>query len=168
MAVQPVVLIGNELLRKQSVPVDFGSEDISSLITDLKDTLHQLQREKQTGRALAAPQIGCLQQVIYMDAYGREIVMVNPEVTEMSIETWEVWDSCFSAEAAFFGKTVRSCSMNVAYLDEAGEKKEEIFKGDLSELFQHEIDHLNGVLFIERIIDNQIMMRQEWEKMAGE
>jgi peptide deformylase len=102
-----------------------------------------------------------------MDAGGRRIVMINPAIAEKSAETFDVWDSCFSADAAFFGLTRRRREITVTYADESGRVRTELFRGDLSELFQHEIDHLDGILFTDRIVDNRIVMRSEWERMAG-
>lgn len=76
----------------------------------------------------------------------------------------DVWDSCFSADVAFFGKVRRNQRIEVAYYDERQNRVLAQFDGDLSELFQHEIDHLDGVLFTDHIIDNEIIMRSEWEQ----
>ena len=99
-----------------------------------------------------------------MEAKGQRIIMINPKILHKSRETFEVWDSCFSADLAFFGKTLRHRAITVAYTTPHQEEKVEDFTADLSELFQHEIDHLEGILFTDRIIDHQIMMRSEWER----
>jgi peptide deformylase len=78
-----------------------------------------------------------------------------------------VWDSCFSVDVAFFGKTIRYQEIKVAYLDEKNGEITETFQGNLSELFQHEIDHLEGIVFTDCIVDNNIIMRSEWEKLQG-
>jgi peptide deformylase len=100
-----------------------------------------------------------------MDNGGNSIVMINPHIIRKSEETFEVWDSCFSADLAFFGKTIRHKAITVEYVDENRDRAREDFADDLSELFQHEIDHLDGILFTDRIIDNQIIMRSEWERL---
>lgn len=91
--------------------------------------------------------------------------MINPQIVMKSPETFEIWDSCFSADVAFFCKTVRHKTVEVSYFNEKQEQINEIFTGDLSELFQHEIDHLDGILFTDHMIENQIIMRSEWEKL---
>ena len=161
-------MIGNELLRKKSTPFDCSRESPAALVADVRDTLLSLQEEKKTGRALAAPQIGVLSQLIYMHTTEREIVMINPVITGKSEEMFEVWDSCFSADAAFFGNTLRHREIEVKYLDAECKKVKEVFRDDMSELFQHEIDHLQGILFTDRIIDNQIIMRSEWERLYND
>ena len=91
--------------------------------------------------------------------------MINPKITKRSDEKFDVWDSCFSADVAFFGKTPRYKEINVEYYDERQNQITAHFEDDLSVLFQHEIDHLDGVLFTDHITDNQIIMRSEWEKL---
>lgn len=165
MAVKPVLFFGNELLRSRSELIDFSREDPSECIRDLRDTLHALQKKKGLGRALAAPQIGCRKRIIYMDTGKRQISMINPLLLARSSDFIEVWDSCFSADLAFFGKVSRHRKIAVSYMNERGERLVEEFDYDMSELFQHEIDHLEGILFIDRLIGNNIIMRSEWEKM---
>ena len=66
---------------------------------------------------------------------------------------------------AFFGKTIRHKAITVEYINENQETIHDTFTDDLSELFQHEIDHLEGILFTDRIVDNQIITRSEWERL---
>jgi len=166
VSVKPVLFFGNELLRSRSELIDFRNEDPAEFICDLRDTLHALQKEKGLGRALAAPQIGCLKRIIYMDTGDRQISMINPLLLARSSDFIEVWDSCFSADLAFFGKVSRHRKIAVSYLNEKKERLVEEFDYGMSELFQHEIDHLDGILFIDRLIGNNIIMRAEWEKMT--
>lgn len=165
MAVKTIFLIGNKKLREVSRPVDFNNDPVENYINDLRDTLLNFQEEKKIGRAIAAPQIGLPKRVIYMQKGDVKYIMINPVITYKSNQMFEVWDSCFSAEVAFFGKTLRHNEISVEYFNEKGEKFIDNFTGDLAELFQHEIDHLDGILFTDRIINNQIIMRSEWEKL---
>ncbi len=165
MSVSDVLMIGNPFLRKKAEAVDFAVDPVEQYIEDLRDTLHHIQQEKKIGRAIAGPQIGYAKSIIYMETDSEQITMINPRITQKSQEMFEVWDSCFSADVAFFGKTLRHRSITVAYKNENQEEVHETFTDDLSELFQHEIDHLECVLFIDHIIDNQIIMRSEWEKL---
>lgn len=165
MAIQRILMIGNEVLRRTSEDVDFKTDDVEQILQDLRDTLHHAQDVKQIGRAIAAPQIGCLKRVVYMETTDQTIVMINPKVTHKSLETFVVWDSCFSADVAFFGKTVRYKTITVEYVDKNQTTMCNTFTDDFSELFQHEIDHLDGILFTDHIVDNHIIMRREWEKL---
>ncbi len=165
MTTKPISMIGNALLRQRSAPIDFATDPVAQYIADLQDTLRHFQQAKGIGRAIAGPQIGYLKSIIYMETAGHRLVMINPTVTHRSPETFEVWDSCFSADVAFFGKTRRHQAITVAYVNERQEQIHQEFVGDFSALFQHEIDHLAGILFTDRILDQQIIMRSEWEKL---
>jgi peptide deformylase len=168
MAVKSVLLIGNETLRKKSEEVDFDTDNVTGIISDLKNTLHHLQKVKNIGRALAGIQIGYMKRIVYLNLHDRSFVMINPKITKKSEEKFEVWDSCFSADVAFFSKTSRFKRISVEYYDEKKNAVNEEFENDMSELLQHEIDHLDGVLFVDHIIDNEIIMRSEWEKLYQE
>ncbi len=163
--IKEILLIGNPVLREKSKDVTDFSKDLTNLITDLKDTIIDFQKRKGMGRGIAAPQIGVLKKVVYLHLPDRSFALVNPEITWKSKETMQVWDSCFSFDVAFFVKTERYRSIKVKYQNEKGEKSEEIFQDDLSELLQHEIDHLHGVLATDHLKDNKdIILRAEWEK----
>jgi len=166
MSVKTVLMIGNEMLRKKAERIDFVKDPVQQYIQDLRDTLHHVQQDKKIGRAIAGPQIGYIKKIIYMEKAKKRIVMINPHITQKSQETFEVWDSCFSADVAFFGKTIRHKAITVEYVNENRDKIQKDFIDDFSELFQHEIDHLDGILFTDRIVDNQIIMRSEWERLS--
>ncbi len=157
-------MIGNPKLREKSSKVfDFG-ENLQEMIQDLKDTLTYLQKVKKIGRALAAPQIGHLKQVIYYGLPENPFIMVNPEITSRSEEQFLVWDSCFSFDVAFFVEILRHKNLKIKYQDEKGEIHTQKFEDDMSELIQHETDHLQGVLATDHLTDvTKIVLRQEWE-----
>lgn len=91
--------------------------------------------------------------------------MVNPRILGKSKEMFDVWDFCFSCDASFLAKIKRHRSIVVEYLDERGEKNVSKFKDYFSELIQHEVDHLDGILFIDLIRNpGSITMMEEWEK----
>lgn len=165
MAIKNVLKLGNPMLRAESKKINSFGEDTKIIIDDLKDTLVSLQEEMNTGRALAAPQIGYLKKAIYANLPEREIVMINPEIKWKSDEEFMVWDSCFSFDIAFFVKISRHKKIEVSYQNENGEKINETFVDDLAELFQHEIDHFYGILATDHLENNKnIIMREEWEK----
>ncbi|MHA2299107.1 MAG: peptide deformylase [Candidatus Hodarchaeales archaeon] len=165
MTVKEVLLIGNHQLREKSTTVtDFGNE-LQTIIQDLKDTLIHLQETKKIGRALAAPQIGYLKKVIYFGLPSKPFLMVNPNINWQSEEMFQVWDSCYSFDVAFFVEIERHRKINVEYQDYKGKKIVKEFSDDLSELVQHEIDHLEGILATDHLTDvKKIILRQEWEK----
>lgn len=168
MAIKEVLMLGEPALREKSEPVEEFNQDIFDIITDLKETLQALQEEKGLGRALAAPQIGYQKKIIYANLPDQEIVMINPNIVAKSDEMIELWDSCFSFNVDFFVKVSRHKSITVEFINEGKEQTSRKFNDDLSELFQHEIDHLYGVMATDHMIDKKaIMMRSEWEK-SGE
>jgi len=164
--IRPILQLGNANLRKTSLPVrDFESDDLARLIEDLSNTLEDAKKRFGYGRGIAAPQIGELKRAIFIDAPGFRSPLINPKIVLASDATFEVWDSCFSFNVEFFVLVDRHHSIKVEYSDVKGKKKVKKAEGDLSELLQHEIDHLNGVLVTDRIKDRKLMMtRSEWEK----
>jgi peptide deformylase len=165
MAIKEVLLIGNPLLRQVSEEVTDFSAGLMETIGDLKDTLKCLQNKYKLGRALAAPQIGYRKKIIYYEQNNDKKILVNPEIVARSDDLIEVWDSCFSFKVAFFVKVKRHRVISVKYQDENGCMNNEVFEDDLSELFQHEIDHLIGKLAIDYLENNEdLIMREEFEK----
>ncbi|SRR6056297_1146515 len=165
MAVKKVLKMGNPILRKKSEEIKEFDKDLEEIVEDLKDTLIKLQQKKKTGRALAAPQIDYLKKVVYANLPDEEIIMVNPEITWKSSEMFYVWDSCFSMDIAFFVKILRHKKIRVNYTTPEGENIEREFTDNMSELFQHEIDHLYGIMATDHLKDNKnIIMRSEYEK----
>jgi peptide deformylase len=102
------------------------------------------------GRGIAAPQLGIMKRLIYVNI-DKPIIIVNPEIIYKSDEMFELWDDCMSFPNLFV-KVKRHKIIKFKYLDENWEEKECTVQGDLSELFQHEFDHLNGILSTDRAV----------------
>jgi len=137
MAIKKVVLIGDPLLRKKCAKVNnFNSPEVKTIKSGLKSTLHHLQKIHKKGGGLAAPQIGYLKKVIYINAKGRSFFLINPKITYASKKLFNVWDFCFSGNAAFTVQIKRHWKIRVEYFDEKGQKGEEGFEGYFSELLQ--------------------------------
>lgn len=166
MAVREVLQFGNPLLREISADVE-GTETPSVLqaMEDLKDTLHELQRVHGRGGGLAAPQVGSSIRVVYVNAKGRSFFLLNPTIVDESEELFDVWDFCFSANASFVARVRRHRRIVVEYEDENGVSHSEEFEDYFSELLQHEIDHLNGRLFVDLIERPEtITMMEEFDR----
>lgn len=164
-----VLMLGHPGLRREADEIDDFDGELEMIISDLRDTLHHLQGQNNMGRALAAPQIGYHKQVIYCDSGDKELIMVNPDIVNMSEDKFSVWDSCFSFDLSFFVKIRRHTRIEVEFEDGRGESREELFEGEMSELFQHEIDHLHGILATDHLgkrtaEGENIVMREEWER----
>jgi peptide deformylase len=156
MAVRDILLYSeNETaLRKKSEPVRVINRRIKKLANDLKDTLaHQPE-----GIGLAAPQVNVHRRVVVVRLGGRSnerrqpgppVVLINPQITEAGYEQ-RVFDGCLSFPG-LYAETVRPHLLHVTGLDEWGQSFECIFGGFDAVVVHHEIDHLDGVLFIDRV-----------------
>jgi len=162
LTVREVLQLGNPVLRERSARVEDFSE-LHRLQEDLSDTLSHWRSTTGYGRGIAAPQIGVLKRVVFINI-DRPWLLINPSITWMSQERMTVWDACLSYLCIFF-QVSRAEKIKVSYQDENGREKEVVAEGVLSELLQHEIDHLDGILAIDRVLDvRTICTREEYEK----
>jgi peptide deformylase len=168
MAIRTVLQLGDPGLRDIANRVDDPTApEIHALAQDLADTLAFWRSTTGYGRAIAAPQIGSALRVIFLNLPGGEPwPFVNPEITERSEEKIVVWDACLSFLSVFM-QVERNREITVKFQDLQG-NIHEIQAGverNLSELLQHEIDHLDGILAVDRITDIRTMCtREEFEK----
>ncbi len=152
MAVREILLLGNPKLYKVSKPV--RKREISSLkplIRDLHDTLMAFRKEHGAGRAIAAPQIGVAKRLIYMNI-KEPVIFINPVLHQKSREKMIVWDDCMSFPNLLV-KVERHCRCRIAYRDMEWKERSLLLEGELSELLQHECDHLDGILAVSRAMD---------------
>jgi peptide deformylase len=168
MAVQTVLQLGDPGLREVCDRVaNPASPEICALVQDLADTLAYWRANTGYGRGIAAPQIGAAVRVVFLQLPGAEPwPLVNPEITWRSEEKIMVWDACLSFLSIFM-QVERHKEIFVRYQNLGGEWQEvrASEERNLSELLQHEIDHLDGVLAIDRITDMRTMCtREEFEK----
>jgi len=168
VSVRIVLQLGDPTLRQQAAPVDDPTTpDVLNLVRDLADTLAHWRAQTGYGRAIAAPQIGVLQRVIFLKLPDADPwPLINPEIIRHSEDKIVVWDACLSFLSIFM-QVERCREVTVRYQDLNGAEK--LFHaGDdknLSELLQHEIDHLDGILAIDRVTDlKTICTREEFEK----
>jgi peptide deformylase len=169
MALAPILQLGNPTLRTPSRHVaEPDGPQLRSLSTDLRDTLLEHNRRTGYGRGIAAPQLGTLERVIHVELDGSR-TLVNPVISARSDETMEIWDFCFSYFSIFF-PVRRHVLVEVKYQDPQGREQRLEAVGDLAELLQHEIDHLDGVLAIDLVTDvKRICAFEEWKlRHAGE
>ena len=146
MALRGIRNLGDEILRKKSKPVDKIDDRILSLLQDMLDTLHNT----ANGAAIAAPQVGVLKRVIVIDMGQGTIFLINPEILEYD-GIQEVIEGCLSIPDKW-GKLVRPAKVKVKAFNEKGEEFLIIGEGDLAKCLCHEIDHLDGILFIDKVI----------------
>ena len=161
MPVRSILRLGNPLLREHSAAVtDFGAPTLRALVEDLRDTLYDFRARSGFGRGIAAPQLGVSLQAVYLDT-GSPLVLLNPVITRRSRATMTLWDDCFSFPDLKV-KVKRNVRVAVRYRNLQGEEICLSADGSLAELLQHEIDHLNGILAVDRAIDSRhIVYRTE-------
>lgn len=152
MAVRDVLLLGNPQLYQTSAEIK--KEEIESLkpvIADLRDTMIAFRQKWGAGRAIAAPQIGVKKRLIYMHI-DRPVVFINPYFEAKSEAMFEVWDDCMSFPELLV-KIQRHKYCRIVYRDLDWQQQSMNLDGDLSELLQHEVDHLDGILAVSLAID---------------
>ena len=150
MAIRNLRYQGDEILKKKSKEVpeeDILGEKIQILIDDMIETMH-----KYNGVGLAAVQVGVLKRVIVIDLYDDNgpIVLINPVITKIKGEQ-EVEEGCLSFPNEF-AKVIRPAELTAEYIDREGKRMKVKAKELLAQAIAHEVDHLNGELFIEKII----------------
>ena len=148
MVVLPIITIPDQVLRKKAAAVERVDAELLKLAEDMLTTMYDA-----PGIGLAAPQVGILRRLIVMDPSRDEepkqpLIMVNPVILERGTEMREHEEGCLSIPE-FTAEIERPATTRVVYIDESGKTQEKTLEGIWSTLVQHEIDHLNGVLFID-------------------
>ncbi|MBD3402623.1 peptide deformylase [candidate division GN15 bacterium] len=165
MPIRPILQLGNPILWQVCDRIsDATAPEIRELIAELDQTLADFRGRNGFGRGIAAPQIGVTQRAIFIRMHDGSFAgaLINPEIVEESSERFTMWDDCFSLPNLMVRLT-RARRVRVEYVDEAGRPRVLAAEGELAELLQHEIDHLDGILATDRAIDSQsFMMREEW------
>lgn len=149
-----LLLLGDERLYQvcQSVsPEELPL--VAGWVADLHAVMEEIRAKYHFGRAIAAPQLGIMKRVIYMNT-DRPVVFINPELTELSTEVFEIWDDCMSFPNLLV-KVERHKALTLNYLDENWQRRQWYMKDDLAELLQHEYDHLEGILCTMRAVDDK-------------
>ena len=169
--VRKIVTTDDRILRKRAKPVKKIDRKIKNVIQDLKDTL--VAQKDPEGVGLAAPQIGKSLQIFAMIKKNKELkIVINPEIIEVSKkenEEPEAMEGCLSIPH-YYGPLTRPEAIKIKYLNEKEEKVEESFKGFDAQIVQHEIDHLKGKLFVDKLLEQKKPLYKftnegEWEEV---
>lgn len=154
MAIKKVLELGDERLYAKSEAVSTREwKMIKNIIADLHDTMMDFRNKYHAGRAIAAPQIGVMKRIIYLNTEKPE-ALINPKLTFPDDEMMEIWDDCMSFPNLLVRvKRFKRCE--IQYEDMEGRRQVMHLEGDLAELIQHEYDHLDGILAIDRAIDKR-------------
>ena len=145
-----IIIAPDERLLKVSKPVKEVNGEIKLLLEDMLETMY-----KSNGIGLAAPQVGILKRLVVMDCSNqnkktRPLKFVNPEILNLSSDKSEYEEGCLSLPTQF-AKVERPSFIAVTYQDENGKKINKNFSGLEATCLQHEIDHLNGKLFVDHV-----------------
>lgn len=157
-----VLLLGDPQLREVSRPVDdVSNADFRFHRDRLHATLEAFRAEHGFGRAISAPQIGVAHRFIAVNLGDQAFTMINPEITWCSPETFTMWDDCMSFPFLLV-RVRRHCAISVRYIDDDGNVRVmDRLDRATSELLQHEIDHLNGILAIDHALDADAIVSRE-------
>jgi peptide deformylase len=152
MAIREILLLGHPGLYQVCEPVEPGELDLlSPVIQDLHDTLLDFRQKYGPGRAIAAPQIGVMKRLVYL-CIETPVVFINPTLNEFSAEMITLWDDCMSFPDLLV-KVKRHQRCRIRYRDLGWQVQSMALEDDLSELLQHECDHLEGILAVARAVD---------------
>lgn len=149
MTVRPILILPDPLLRKVAEPVETFDEDLKKTVEDMFETMYAA-----PGIGLAGPQIGYMKRVVVIDLADEEnpdsgrIAMVNPEIVAIGDETAVSEEGCLSIPELYY-EVERPSEVTVKYFTPEGKEITREAKGKLAVCMQHEIDHLDGVLYID-------------------
>jgi peptide deformylase len=161
MTIHRIRLLGDPILRASCEPITRPrSTAVRVIMDDLRETLRDWQSR------FAAPQIGAPVRMVYVEM-DRPWPLINPEILDIGTEDFEVWDDCFSFPNLLV-RVARAYRIRIRYQDLKGEWEEVELEGDRAELLQHEIDHLDGVLAVDRPHGlDPFCLREEWHRLHG-
>ncbi|MBN1640630.1 MAG: peptide deformylase [Anaerolineae bacterium] len=170
MAIREILQIGHPTLRERSHKVTHFGDGLAALVEDMIETIHEAH-----GVGLAAPQIGVSHRVIVVEmpddeSYpypGERWVVCNPEIVKASRETEIDLEGCLSV-AGYVGMVERASEVVIRGQDLRGRKVRIKADGYLARAFQHEIDHLNGVLYVDIAEGDSVMTVEAYEAQAAE
>jgi peptide deformylase len=170
MAVREILQIGNPILRQRSSKITRFGDGLAKLVEDMLETMHDA-----NGVGLAAPQIGVSKRLIVVempesDDYphpGERFILCNPEIVKASRETVVGQEGCLSV-AGYVGMVERAEEVIVRGQDLKGRRTRVKGDGYLARALQHEIDHLNGVLYVEIAEEDSVMTLEEYQQQIQE
>jgi peptide deformylase len=156
-------VLGDPVLRKPTKPVTEITDDLRRLIADMFETMYAAE-----GIGLAAPQVGRTERVAVVDVEGKKFALINPEILSSDTATDKAEEGCLSIPD-IYGDVERPSTVRIRALDEAGKEYEAEGTELLGRCFQHEIDHLDGKLFIDYLSPlKRRSALSKWEKAKDE
>jgi peptide deformylase len=149
-----LVLLGDPRLYEVCEPVtEADLPSVAGWVADLHNVMSEVRARYHFGRGIAAPQLGIMKRLMYLHL-DQPMVLLNPELTDQSADMFELWDDCMSFPNLLV-RVRRHTALTVRYRDEHWQPQVWPVQDAVSELLQHECDHLDGVLCTMRAIDSQ-------------
>ena len=172
MAVKPIITVPNPLLYQKCEKVQKVNTEVKTIIQDMIDTL--MSAKNPEGAGLAAPQIGILKRIIVVRRFfpdpndnektlSKEYVFINPKIISSSETTDLHYEGCLSVPNTY-GQVYRPLTIKFRYLNEQAEEEQKKASGFFARVIQHEIDHLDGIIFTTKVTGNTIT-EQELDKI---
>ncbi len=163
MSILDIRVLGDPVLRKPTKAVTAVTDEIRSLIANMFETVYAAE-----GIGLAAPQVGRTERVAVVDVEGKKFALINPEIVSKTGPAEKAEEGCLSIPE-IYGDIERPAEVTIRALDENGEEYEESAGELLGRCFQHEIDHLDGKLFIDYLSPlKRRAALTKWEKAKDE
>lgn len=158
--IHDILKLGDPRLYEMCEPVlESELELVPDWVHQLHEAMEDIRRVYQFGRGIAAPQLGIMKRMFYLNL-DRPYIILNPELKDLSEEKFELWDDCMSFPNLLV-KVKRHQSLILHYRDENWQLQSWKVSGAISELIQHEYDHLDGVLCTMRAIDEKAFKWKE-------
>ena len=149
-----LLLLGDPRLYAISEPVvEAELPLLNGWVCDMDNVMKEIRLKYNFGRAIAAPQLGIMKRLIYMNI-DKPVIFIKPELVDLSDDMFELWDDCMSFPNLLV-KVKRHQSLTISYLDQNWAPQVWNMEGAISELLQHEYDHLNGILCTMRATDQK-------------
>jgi peptide deformylase len=167
---EKILQLGEPSLHQRAVKVsNFKDPDFLAEVKQLHEVLKAFREQHGFGRAIAAPQIGINKRLIALNLDGQETTMVNPDITWRDGEKFTMYDDCMCFPSLLV-RVRRNSSISVKFMDEKGEAQIwDRLSQPLSELLQHEMDHLDGILAVDRAFgERPLISRDVYAKRKDE
>lgn len=167
MATREILIVPHPVLKQSATPVGSVDKGVRTLLDDMMQTMYAA-----PGIGLAGPQVGVLKRVVVIDAAGKDeepdpLLMINPEIIWSSPEKHVLEEGCLSLPEQW-GDVERHVAVKAAWLDDKGRRQEREAEGLLAACIQHEIDHLDGILFVDHMsaLKRNMILRKlaKWRK----
>lgn len=168
MAVKPILTVPDHILYQKCERVQKVNKEIQTIITDMVDTL--LAAKEPEGAGLAAPQLGILKRIIVVRRFfpdpnnpeqelSKEYIFINPKVISSSKETDVHYEACLSVPDTY-GQVCRPKLIKFRYMNESGEEEQKKVSGFFARTIQHEIDHLDGIIFTSKVVGDTVTLKE--------